>query len=104
MTKKLTINAGNPPTLKPGDAWDDETGRKMFDGEKVVSVPTAEQVAAYRAQEQAAEQKAQEACVTELIKVAESHGYIIAAIPQPVQSALPGIITIGAQWGLQRKQ
>lgn len=65
---------------------------------------TAEQVAQYHQQQQAAEQKAQESCVAELIQVAEKHGYIIAAIPQPVQSALPGIITIGAQWGLQRKQ
>ena len=64
---------------------------------------TAEQVAAYQQQQQAAELKAQEACMTELIKVAERHGYIIAALPLQVQSALPGIFTIGAQWGLQKK-
>jgi len=103
MSEKLKITPGEPPTLKPGDTWDDETGRKMFDGEKVVNVPTAEQVAAYQQQQQAAELKAQEACIAELVRVADSRGYIIAAIPQSAQGALPGTLVIGAQWGLQRK-
>lgn len=71
--------------------------------DKVTEI-TAEQVAAYQQQQQAAEQKAQEACVTELIQVAEAHGYVIAALPIQVQSAMPGVMNIGAQWGLQRKQ
>lgn len=64
---------------------------------------TAEQVAAYQVAQQAAELKAQEACMAELIQVAERHGYIIGVAPVPVQSALPNVIVIGAQWGLQKK-
>ena len=41
MSDKLKIAPGNePPPLQAGDRWKDETGEKMFDGEKVVSVPT----------------------------------------------------------------
>lgn len=64
---------------------------------------TAEQVAAYQAQQQAAEMKAQEACIAELVQVADSHGYVIAAVPVQMQSGVPGMLVIGAQWGLQKK-
>jgi len=65
---------------------------------------TAEQIAAYQAQQQAAEQKAQDACIAELVQVADSHGYVILAIPIQVGDGRPGVVSIGATWGLQRKQ
>jgi len=65
---------------------------------------TPEQIAAYQAQQQAAEQKAQEACIAELVQVADGHGYVIAAIPVAVQDGRLGVIALAAQWGLQRKQ
>lgn len=63
---------------------------------------TAEQVAAYQQQQQAAELKAQEACMVEIIKVAERHGYMIVAVPV----SAPGtgnVVVVGAQLGLHKK-
>lgn len=48
------------------------------------------------------EQQLQDACMIELIKVADRHGYIIKA----VVAQLPNtgeVVVIGAQLGLQRK-
>lgn len=49
------------------------------------------------------EQQAQEACMAELVKVADRHGYIILAkLVQVPQTGIYMMFT--ADWGLQRKQ
>lgn len=63
---------------------------------------TDEQVAAYQRQRFDAEIKAQEACKKALMQLAESHGYIIVAMP--MASAEGRIVMVAADWGLQRKQ
>lgn len=49
------------------------------------------------------EQQAQDACMRELVQVADRHGYIILA--KLVQVPQTGIyMMVAADWGLQRKQ
>lgn len=62
---------------------------------------TDEQIAAYQQRRFDAEMKAQEACKKALMQLAESHGYIIVAMP--MASAEGRIVMVAADWGLQRK-
>ena len=64
---------------------------------------TAEQIAAYQAQQEAADKKAQDGCMKKIVELADSHGYVILAIPVQVGDGRPGVVALGATWGLQRK-
>lgn len=48
------------------------------------------------------EQQLQDACMLELIKVADRHGYVIVARVAQVPDT-GSVMVIGAQWGLKRK-
>lgn len=62
---------------------------------------TDEQIAAYQQQRFEVEMKAQEACKKALAALAESHGYVIVALP--MASIERTLIVVAADWGLQRK-
>ena len=63
---------------------------------------TDEQIAAYQQQRFEAEMKAQEVCKKALAQLAESHGFVIVALP--IVSAERTMVLVAADWGLQRKQ
>lgn len=65
---------------------------------------TAEMVAAYQQQQQAEELRKQEACIKALIALAAEHGYEIGALPVQVEDGRSEVISLGAKWGLRRKQ
>jgi len=63
---------------------------------------TDEQADAHRQKKFEAEMKAQEVCKKALAQLAESHGYVIVALP--MASIERTMIFVAADWGLQRKQ
>jgi hypothetical protein len=62
---------------------------------------TDEQIAAHQQKKFEAEMKAQDACKKALVALAESHGFVIVALP--MASAERTIVVVAADWGLQRK-
>ena len=66
-------------------------------------VITPELVAAYNKKQAQLEQEAMQQCVNDVLALVNERGFVILGVTRQVEDGRPGVVAIGATWGIQKK-